>query len=460
MSANNNDIDLAALTEDLEVAEVTIANNTVTIEVRENVREYDSWNNEEHEITHTHTWTCDVTRDGDITTPAASPIEVRELVEELEVSFDEEEEDGGEENARVIEVSENEAREAVANDETYEVDGITVYASQLLDDDGELRDSVKMCDGRIVQISEVPSVDAESGSAETVVMTDGGEEPEFESVTADDYPEEPPETVELTVEKDGYTVDIEHHGNRIRVTSTGKHEFANRVKLKDDDEYGKILETCDTVPIDGERQVACIKIPDDVYRRVQSISDEYDEWKESAAEWVENQPLCMRVEKHEYTTGWRTKYHHENPVLKANKMDVYLTHSEERLIDSLIDEYGAADGYPDVSDEDGFSEGDVFTAEELEERVAERVEEKEAEDREAERWSEVCEQYPGVRSVGGATADEVLEAFEQAEQTGERLEIVTETTMCDGSAAECDIDHVTYYATPEGDVERNRTHCH
>lgn len=51
-------------------------------------------------------------------------------------------------------------------------------------------------------------------------------------------------------------------------------------------------------------------------------------------------------------------------------------------------------------------------------------------------------------------------ALEEAQETGERVEIGRITTACDGSAPECDRDLLVDYATPEGEIESERIHLH
>jgi hypothetical protein len=51
-------------------------------------------------------------------------------------------------------------------------------------------------------------------------------------------------------------------------------------------------------------------------------------------------------------------------------------------------------------------------------------------------------------------------ALTEAQETGERVAIETGTVPCDGSAIECDLDRVTRYATPEGEIETERIHLH
>lgn len=308
-------------------------------------------------------------------------------------------------------------------------------------------------------------------SEETVMMTDGGEdeytddeddidESDFEVIRRNDYPEEEP-SEKIEVEKDGYTVTIEHDGRNIRASVTGKYDFSSTVALDDDDEFGLSIRTWTPVELNGERQNVWISIPDEVYERLDEFYGEYAEWLDRSEEWIAEQPLRFVVEEHEYKTGtWRTKYQQSATVLKPNKREDDMSHSQMRVYEALREEFGGADGYPDVGDEDDFETGEVYSAGELEARVEEIVDGKIEEEREKERWSELCEEHPGLATISSASPAEVEEAFDEARRTGERVEIVVETEYCDGSVRECDIDNVRYYATPEGDVEKKRIHTH
>ena len=280
-----------------------------------------------------------------------------------------------------------------------------------------------------------------------------------EVITEDDYPEAKPED-EFTVERDVTTADIEFRDGNIRVDATGDVSFTtSRAKL--DKVKGRKVVNCGKKRINGKRQRMLLPAPNDVYTRLGELKEEYAEWRESAEEWVEEQPLRFAVEHHEYKTGThRTKYNTSSDVLKKNKPERLMTSAEKRLVESLRDEFGEADGYPDVNDEDDFEEGEVYDADALEELVEERVDDKLEEEREEERWGELCEEHPELRGVSGVDVDGVEEAFNEAIGRGEKVEIVAVSEYCNEPSYECDIDNVRYYATPDGGVEKKRIHTH
>lgn len=51
-------------------------------------------------------------------------------------------------------------------------------------------------------------------------------------------------------------------------------------------------------------------------------------------------------------------------------------------------------------------------------------------------------------------------AIAEAKETGERVQISTHITRCDGSATECSQDEVSEYALPSGETETERIHLH
>ncbi|RLM94369.1 hypothetical protein D3D01_16025 [Haloarcula sp. Atlit-7R] len=52
------------------------------------------------------------------------------------------------------------------------------------------------------------------------------------------------------------------------------------------------------------------------------------------------------------------------------------------------------------------------------------------------------------------------DALDEAAETGEEVVINKSTTSCNDSSKECNLDHVTRVATPEGDIESRRTHTY
>jgi len=51
-------------------------------------------------------------------------------------------------------------------------------------------------------------------------------------------------------------------------------------------------------------------------------------------------------------------------------------------------------------------------------------------------------------------------ALDEAVETGEEIVISKSTTSCNDPAKECNLDHVTRVATPDGDIETRRSHTY
>lgn len=58
------------------------------------------------------------------------------------------------------------------------------------------------------------------------------------------------------------------------------------------------------------------------------------------------------------------------------------------------------------------------------------------------------------------TEEKEQDALDAAAGTGEEVVINKSTTSCNDSSKECNLDHVTRVATPEGDIETRRTHTY
>ncbi|WP_418281897.1 hypothetical protein [Halorubrum sp. DTA98] len=58
------------------------------------------------------------------------------------------------------------------------------------------------------------------------------------------------------------------------------------------------------------------------------------------------------------------------------------------------------------------------------------------------------------------TEEREQDALSEAAETGKEVVISTVTTHCNAPSKECDIDHVTRVATPDGDVETRRIHTY
>ena len=74
--------------------------------------------------------------------------------------------------------------------------------------------------------------------------------------------------------------------------------------------------------------------------------------------------------------------------------------------------------------------------------------------------NDLIEQYP---RLGGLNVDlsDVTDAAEKAADTGEEVEVAHSVDMrCSDPKRECNLDHLYYYVTPEGEITVERVHTY
>lgn len=76
--------------------------------------------------------------------------------------------------------------------------------------------------------------------------------------------------------------------------------------------------------------------------------------------------------------------------------------------------------------------------------------------------AEVGDEFRPGDLLGDARTEDEKEqdALDEAAETGEDVVISKTTTECNDDAKECNLDHVSRVATPDGDIETHRTHTH
>lgn len=73
---------------------------------------------------------------------------------------------------------------------------------------------------------------------------------------------------------------------------------------------------------------------------------------------------------------------------------------------------------------------------------------------------ELREQYPRLSGLNVDLSD-VTEAAEEAAETGEKVHLARSIdTRCSDPKRECNLDHLHYCVTPEGDIDVKRTHTY
>jgi len=199
-----------------------------------------------------------------------------------------------------------------------------------------------------------------------------------------------------------------------------------------------------------------IPLSEEKLDRIRNHIDSREDWRENAEEWIENQELEFTVDQHEYKTGThRTKYRQSDKVLKPNKSELYMSEEEEIKLEAMKNKYGEADGYAKCPWD--VEVGTVYSHERFGlEREREDIR---AERRREEELEQIREDHPSLRSVE-IEPKEFDHAQIKAEEDGEKVEIAERNTSCNNPKAQCNLDIVTYYVTPDGEIETERIHTH
>ena len=180
-----------------------------------------------------------------------------------------------------------------------------------------------------------------------------------------------------------------------------------------------------------------------------------DEWKQDAQERAENTDLKFEIVEHEYTTGWRTKYHHTEYVVMPNKAESIRTEEENEIVNVLTEKFGEADGYPVAPDR--FDVGDVLSTDEFDihTRLLRSRLKKEAK----KLKDKIVEEHPEMYNIDFNPFEFGL-SRDEAQRTGEKVKVATGDEWCNDDQKECDLDLLDYYITPDGNVEVERIHTY
>jgi hypothetical protein len=180
--------------------------------------------------------------------------------------------------------------------------------------------------------------------------------------------------------------------------------------------------------------------------------------------------LTLTVKQIEYQTGThRTKYTVNARVLSPSKAERHWDEDEQKLMDALRRELGESNDLPNAEGEDNtenpfedVEDGATFTVEGAAARV-DGVEEKLAEiDAELEReqaWEDLVEDYPALRGTN-ADPETVRELVDEAAESEEKVQVASGTASCSDPNEECNLDRLTYYATPNGEIDVSRIHTY
>lgn len=195
------------------------------------------------------------------------------------------------------------------------------------------------------------------------------------------------------------------------------------------------------------------------------------EKREAEQQAKREEDLTLTIEEITYKTGThRTKYTVSARVLKPNKEERHWDESEQKLMNLLRRELGESNGYPnaeddgDDDDENPFERAEDGTEFMLVDAAARGVSEEtfaavRAEREREEAWDDLVDKYPTLRETNVDPFD-AREAIKHAVESDERTEIAHSTDSCRDPSEECNLDQLTYYATPAGEIDVDRTHTY
>lgn len=180
--------------------------------------------------------------------------------------------------------------------------------------------------------------------------------------------------------------------------------------------------------------------------------------------------LTLTVKKIEYQTGThRTKYTVSARVLKPSKDERHWDEDEQKLMDALRRELGQSNDYPNAEGDDDtenpfedVEDGTTFTVVEAAahvDGVEDALAEMDAELEREQAKKELVADYPSLRGTN-ADPETVRESLNEAAETGEKIEVATASASCNDPSEECSLDRLTYYATPNGEIDVRRIHTY
>jgi len=180
--------------------------------------------------------------------------------------------------------------------------------------------------------------------------------------------------------------------------------------------------------------------------------------------------LILTVKEIEYQTGThRTKYTVSARVLKPSKAERHWDEDEQKMMDALRRELGQSNDYPNAEGDDDtenpfedVEDGTTFTVGEAAARVdgvEETLTEIDAELEREQAWEELVADYPALRGTN-AEPETVRESLDEAAESGEKVQVASGTASCSDPNEECSLDRLTYYATPNGEIDVSRTHTY
>ena len=306
----------------------------------------------------------------------------------------------------------------------------------------------------------------------------------------DEFPPDPDEVsdtgawIEFTKQVDGETVE-----GRIRVRREGTdfrydYEIGNiedtTARLWDRGHDGRFVGWRLVKEITESLEAAGVILPEEADARVERQEAEFEAeitaQKNEYDRAMRATPLRFSVEEMTHTgatAGWgkteRTAWVlmptvGNRAVDFENERERFLTDEEECALYALTDLLGETAHVPNAEGEDNpftaDDRGEEFTVDEVAARVdgfddAVRAVERRREKTAA--WEELVDEFPVLAGVD-TDAETARDALDEAAADGEPVSITTTSARCSDPSEECSLDRVTYRATPDGEIETDRSH--
>ena len=260
-------------------------------------------------------------------------------------------------------------------------------------------------------------------------------------------------TVEITFKDKQATVDIsEPIGETYRHAKVLPHKKTDHDVLSLKHTFDSDLNDISNVGLDVSDEILT-----EFEQKLEQHKEAVEQWSREAQQRAENTELKFEVTEHEYTTGWRTKYRHTDVVLIPNKVEDIRTEEENEIVESLINKHGEADEYPVVADD--FEVGEILTAKDFE--IDDEVEYIREEKKRERKRTSILNKYPDLFDVEFAFDPFDFEIKKKtAKEEDEKIEVANTHDECNDRSKECNLDLITYYITPQGEIDVERVHTY
>ncbi|WP_330633666.1 hypothetical protein [Halocatena halophila] len=173
--------------------------------------------------------------------------------------------------------------------------------------------------------------------------------------------------------------------------------------------------------------------------------------------------LSFRITERTRTIGHRTKYEKTETILKPNKKEKHMGDEETIQWKGLRKALGATeDDFAFAGEDTPLDQFDVDTRLTIDELVdiVESNDEIDAireQRRHKRRREQLIDTYPDLSGID-FDPDRVEDAVDEAEESGNAVSFHKKTVRCNDASLECNLDHLVYQITADGQVDTKRVH--